>query len=75
MKKITGKSNIYHENFPKSLHIDKTSIVDKSITAGKFHKFFNVGSNLAAKIPPFDKHLELYLSNVCTIFAAKSLTE
>ena len=40
MKRITGKSNIYHENLPKSLHIDKISIVDKNITAGKFHTFF-----------------------------------
>ena len=72
----TEKSKICLENFSKSLHIGKTCIVGKNITAGKFNKFFvDVDSNLAAKIPHSDKNFESYLPNVCTFFAAKSLTE
>ena len=75
MQEITRKSNIYHENFPKSLHIKKTSIIDKNVIADRFNKFFViVGPNLAAKILPSYKHLEPYLPNASTIFAANPPT-
>ena len=67
---------IFHENFPKALRINKTSITDKNVIADKFNEFFiNVGSNLASKIPPSNKNFDSYLLHVSTIFAEKSITE
>ena len=56
--------------------INKKSITDKKIIADKFNEFFiNIGSNLAAKIPPSNMNFDSYLPHVCTIFAEKSVTE
>ena len=53
MKEIIGKSKVFHQNLPNNLKINKKSITDKKIIAGKFNEFFiNIGPNLAAKIPP-----------------------
>ena len=52
MKVIIGKSNVYNDNFPKSLNIGKKEITGKKVIAEKFNSYFlNVGSKLAAKIP------------------------
>ena len=67
---------VFHENFPKTLWLNKTSITDKNVTADKFNTFFiNIGSNLASKIPPSNKNFESYLTHTSTIFAENSLTE
>ena len=56
--------------------INKKSITDKKIIADKFNEFFiNIGSNLAAKIPPSNMNFDSCLPHVCTIFAEKSVTE
>ena len=76
MKEIIGKSKVFHQNLPNKLRINKTSITDKKIIADKFTEFFiNIGSNLAAKIPPSNMNFDSYLPLVCTIFAEKSVIE
>ena len=76
MKEIIGKSKVFQQNLPNNLRINKTSITDKKIIADKFNEFFiNIGSNLAAKIPPSNMNFDSYLPHVCTIFAEKSVTE
>ena len=76
MKEIIGKSKVFHQNLPNNLKINKKSITDKKIIANKLNEFFiNIGSNLAAKIPPSNMNFDSYLPHVCTIFAEKSVTE
>ena len=76
MKEIIGKSKVFHQNLPNNLKINKKSITDKKIIADKFNEFFiNIGSNLAAKIPPSNMNFDSYLQHACTIFAEKSVTE
>ena len=76
MKEIIGKSKVFHQNLPHNLKIKKKSITDKKIIADKFNEFFiNIGSNLAAKIPPSNMNFDSYLPHVCTIFAEKYITE
>ena len=65
MKEIIGKSKVFQQNLPNNLRINKTSITDKK---NKFHELFiNIGSNLAAKIPPSNMNFDSYLPQVCTI--------
>ena len=40
MKKITGKSKVFHQNLPNNLKMNKKSITDKKITADKFNECF-----------------------------------
>ena len=76
MKEIIGKSEVFHQNLPNNLKINKISITDKKIIADKLNQFFiSIGSNLAAKIPPSNMNFDSYLPHVCTIFAEKSVTE
>ena len=76
MKEIIGKAKVFHQNLPNNLRINQTSITDKKIIADKFNEFFiNIGSNLAAKIPPSNTNCNSYLPHICTIFAEKSVTE
>ena len=70
---MIGKSKVFHENFPKTLRINKTSIIDKNVIADKFS--INLGSNLASKIRSSSKNFDLYLPVISTIFAKNSLTE
>ena len=76
MKEIIGKSKVFHQNLPNNLRLNKTSITDIKIIVDKFNEFFiNIGSNLAAKIPPSKMNFDSYLPHVCTTFADKSVTE
>ena len=76
MKEIIGKSKVFHRNLPNNLKINKKSITDKKIIADKFNEFLiNIGSNLAAKIPPCNMNFDSYLPQVCTIFGEKSVAE
>ena len=76
MKKINGKSKVFHQNLPDNLKTNKESITDKLIIADKFKEFFiNKGSILAAKIPPSNMNFDSYFPHVCTIFAGKSVTK
>ena len=77
MKEIIGKSNkVFHQNLPNNLKINKKSITDEKIIADKFNEFFiNIGSNLAAKIPPSNVNFDSYLPHLCTTLAEKSVTE
>ena len=70
---MIGKSKVFHENFPKTLRINKTSIIDKNVIADKFS--INLGSNLTSKIRSSSKNFDLYLPLISTIFAKNSLTE
>ena len=75
MKEIIGKSKAFHQNLPNNLRINK-SITDKKNIADKFNEFFiNIGSNLAAIIPPSNMNFDSYLPHACTIFAEESVTE
>ena len=76
MKELIGKSKVFHQNLTNNLKINKNSITDKKIIADKFNEFFiNIGSNLAAKIPPSNMNFDSYLPHIYTIFAKKSITE
>ena len=75
MKAVIRKSKISNDKFPKSLNINKESLI-KKIIAEKFNKFFiNVCSNLADKIPPSSTNFESYLPNITTALSDKPLTE
>ena len=39
MKDIIAKSEVFHQNLPNKLRINKTSITDKKIIADKFNEF------------------------------------
>ena len=76
MKEIIGKSKVFHQNLPNNLKINKKLITDKKTIADEFNEFFiNIGSRLAAKIPPSNMNFDSHLPHVCTIFAEKSVTE
>ena len=65
MKKIIGKSKVFHQNLPNNLRINKRSIPDKKIIADKFNEFFiNIESNLAAKIPPSNMNFHIFHTSV-----------
>ena len=40
MKEIIVKSKVFHENFPKILRKNKTSITDKNVITDKFNDVF-----------------------------------
>ena len=76
IKEIIGKSKVFHENFPNTLRINKTSITDKNVIADRFNEFFvNVGSSLASKIPPSNKNFDLYLPHISRIFTKNSINK
>ena len=42
IKEIIGKSKVFHENFSKTLRINKTSISDKNVIADTFNDFLSM---------------------------------
>ena len=73
MKEITGRSKVFHQNLPNNLKINKKSITDKKIIADKFNEFFiNIGSNLAAKMPPSNIKLT-HISHTSVKFLLRNL--
>ena len=75
MKEIIAKSKVFHQNLPNNLRMNKIWMTDKKIIANKFNGFFiNIGSNLAAKIPPSNMNFDSYLPHVFIIFAEKFVT-
>ena len=72
MKEVIGKSNILHNDFPKTLLRDKQEITEQSEIANQFNTFFtNIGSNLASKIPHSERHFSSYIQKSDNIATSK----